>query len=128
MNGFDAVDPDEFLTRIAADLDSVAAVPDDVLNNIVTRDGACMDLYRSDEQPEWSGEELTDRQAAARICGACPVQRECLELVLRTSGAATLGVWGALPAEDVRELYPVWLARHPGRADRHGGTESGERS
>ena len=111
---------------MAAGLDAVELVPDDVLNTIVTRDGACMDLYRHDEQPEWSGEDLTDRQAAARICGGCPVQRECLELVLRTSGAATLGVWGAVPAEDVRELYPVWLSRRERSADQ--SRQGGERS
>jgi WhiB family redox-sensing transcriptional regulator len=126
MNESHYTDPADPLRAVAAELDAVELVPDDVLNTIVTRDGACMDLYRHDEQPDWSGEDLTDRQAAARICAGCPVQRECLELVLRTSGAATLGVWGALPAEDVRELYPLWRSRRERSAD-HGG-QGGERS
>lgn len=102
---------DDFLSQVAADLDRYASVPDDELWEIVTRDGACMLLYRLDLEPEWTGDDLTDRELAARICADCPVRRECLELELRTSGDATLGVWGALPAEDVRALYPMWRSR-----------------
>lgn len=126
MNQIHNAHADDRPLAVVAGLDAVELVPDDVLNTIVTRDGACMDLYRHDEPPEWSGEDLTDRQAAAQICGGCPVQRECLELVLRTSGTATLGVWGALPAEDVRELHPLWRSRREQSAD-HGG-QGGERS
>jgi WhiB family transcriptional regulator, redox-sensing transcriptional regulator len=96
---------------IAAKLDRFALVPDDVLWEIVSRDGACMLLSRLDIEPAWSRDELTDRELAARICAHCPVRWECLELQLRTSGDQTLGVWGALPAEDVRALYPVWRSR-----------------
>jgi WhiB family redox-sensing transcriptional regulator len=105
------MNPQDGLDVIAAELDALAGVPDDVLAGVVTRDGSCMDLYKAQQKPHWSGEDLTDRQAAARICAGCPVQRHCLELVLRTSGPATLGVWGALPAEAVRELYPLWRSR-----------------
>jgi WhiB family redox-sensing transcriptional regulator len=100
-----------FFEETAAGLDRLEPVPDDVLLEIVTRDGSCMWLYRLELEPEWTGNELTDRDLAARICADCPVRRECLELELRTSGDQTLGVWGALPAEDVRELYPVWQSR-----------------
>ncbi|HEX5404209.1 MAG TPA: WhiB family transcriptional regulator [Pseudonocardiaceae bacterium] len=115
--------PDHDLQARAAELDPLEPVPDDALRELVTRDGSCMALYQHDQQPDWSGDEMTDRQLAARICADCPVQRECLELELRTSGAATLGVWGALPAEDVRALYPAWRARRDQAAD-----QGGERS
>ena len=115
MDGRVPVDPEEYFTQVASGLDGLADVPDDVLFDVVTRDGACMVLFRLELEPEWTGDELTDRELAARICAGCPVRRECLELELRTSGDATLGVWGALPAEDVRALYPVWRSRrhHP---------------
>jgi WhiB family redox-sensing transcriptional regulator len=122
----DQSNPDRDLQARAAELDALALVPDDVLRELVTRDGSCMALYQHDQQPDWSGDELTDRQLASRICAGCPVRRECLELELRTSGAATLGVWGALPAEVVRELYPVWRSRRDQAADQRG--RGGERS
>lgn len=123
MNYFD---PDEFFQVVAAGLDRFESVPDDVLWDMVTRDGSCMPLYRLDLEPEWSGDELTDRELAARICADCPVRRECLELELRTSGDATLGVWGALPAEDVRALYPVWRSRRRRRGGQLGDDPSDE--
>jgi len=39
------------------------------------------------------------------------VQNECLELELRTAGEHSVGVWGALPEDDRRALYPHWLQR-----------------
>ena len=117
MNERIPVDPEEYYTQAAADLDGLADAPDDVLFDVVTRDGACMVLFRLELEPEWTGDDLTDRELAARVCADCPVRRECLELELRTSGDQTLGVWGALPAEDVRALYPVWRSRRR----RHGG-------
>jgi WhiB family redox-sensing transcriptional regulator len=39
------------------------------------------------------------------------VRDECLELELRTAGADTVGVWGALPEQDRRALYPHWRQR-----------------
>lgn len=106
-----AVDPDDYFDLIAGRLDRLAFVPDDVLADIVSRDGACILLYRLDLEPEWTGEDLDDRELAARICAGCPVRDECLELELRTAGDQTLGVGGALPADDIREVYPVWCAR-----------------
>jgi WhiB family redox-sensing transcriptional regulator len=119
MNGDRETNPDEYLQAIAISLDAVELVPDEVLRELVTRDGACMALYRLDQQPEWFGDELTDRHTAAQICAGCPVQLECLELELRTSGDTTLGVWGALPAEDVRALHPLWCS-HRGRSGNNG--------
>jgi WhiB family redox-sensing transcriptional regulator len=114
-----ALNPEE----IAAGLDEFKHVPDDVLWEIVTRNGSCMSLYQLDLEPEWTGNARTDRELAARICAECPVRRECLELELRTSGDQTLGVWGALPADDVRAVYPVWLARRGLRAEQDGGQQ-----
>lgn len=111
MNG------DDYLERLAAALDRYADVPDDVLLEIVTRDGACMWFYADEDQPDWTGDDLTDRELAAQICANCTVRLECLELELRTAGANTLGVWGALSEDDRRALYPLWLARR----DRSGG-------
>jgi WhiB family redox-sensing transcriptional regulator len=105
---------DNYYEMVAADLDRYATVPDDVLLEIVTTDGACMWLVANDDEPEWAGEELSDRELAARLCAGCPVQRECLEHELRTAGESTVGVWGALSEEDRREVYRVWLARRQG--------------
>jgi len=122
-----AVNPDDFFEEIAARLDRFELVPDEVLWEIVTRDGACVQLYRLDLEPEWARDELTDRELAALICADCPVRLECLELQLRTSGEHTLGVWGALPAEDVRALHPVWRSRRQSQGRRRGGQDGGQR-
>jgi WhiB family transcriptional regulator, redox-sensing transcriptional regulator len=121
-----AVNPDDFFKEIAASLDRFERVPDDVLWEIVTGDGTCMWLYRLDLEPKWTNDPLSDRELAARICADCPVRQECLELELRTSGDQTLGVWGALPAEDVRAVYPVWLARRRRRGGLTGEREWGQ--
>lgn len=126
MDAGTPVDPAEFYTRVAAGLDGLALVPADVLFQVVTRDGACMVLHRLELDPAWVGDEMTDRETAARICAGCPVRRECLELELRTSGDTALGVWGALPAEDVRDLYPVWQSRRQRRGHQLGDEPSGK--
>ncbi len=120
-----AVNPDNF-EEIAASLDRFEQVPDDVLWEIVSGDGTCMWLYRLDLEPGWTNSRLSDRELAARICADCPVRQECLELELRTSGDQTLGVWGALPAEDVRAAYPVWLARRRRRGGLTGEQDGGQ--
>ena len=102
---------ENYYELVAADLDRYAEVPDNVLLEIVTTDGACMWLVANDDEPEWTDETLTDRELAARLCAGCPVQRECLELELRTAGEHTVGVWGALSEDDRRAVYRVWLAR-----------------
>lgn len=45
MNGYYPVDPDEYFPQVAAGLDDLEMVPDGVLFEVVTRDGACMVLY-----------------------------------------------------------------------------------
>lgn len=107
----DYVNPEDYWETLAAELDRYAAVPDEVLSEIVTRDGACMQLFAEDSAPDFTGDAVSDRELAARVCAGCPVRRECLELELRTAGEFTLGVWGALNEEDRRAVYPVWLAR-----------------
>lgn len=121
-----AVNPDDFFEEIATSLDRFERVPDDVLWEIVAGDGTCLWLYRLDLEPEWTGDALSDRELAARICADCPVRQACLELELRTSGDQTLGVWGALPAEDVRAVLPVWLARRRRRGGLTGEQDGGQ--
>lgn len=99
--------------ELAARLDRFEQVPDQVLWEIVTGEGTCAWLYEKALEPDWAG--LTDREVAARICAGCSERLACLELELRTSKGRSLGVWGALPAEDLRALYLVWRARREGR-------------
>ncbi|GHF44542.1 hypothetical protein GCM10017566_16850 [Amycolatopsis bartoniae] len=104
----------DYLSALAAELDRYANVPDDVLEGIVRRDGSCIWLYTTGEAPDWTGDDLTDRELAASICAGCTTKLACLELELRTAGPFTLGVWGALSQEDRRDLYPIWRARRTG--------------
>lgn len=97
--------------EIAWQLDRVRWVPRDVLAAIVMRDGQCIWAYTSDDPPELTGIDTTDRALAARLCERCPVRDECLELELRTAGKHTTGVWGALGEHDRRALYPHWRQR-----------------
>ena len=103
-----------YLEDLAAQLDRYEHVPDDVLWDIVTREGACTWLYANDLGPDWTNNDLTDRDLAAQICAGCTARWACLELELRTHGPDALGVWGALPAADIRALHPVWVARRGG--------------
>jgi WhiB family redox-sensing transcriptional regulator len=102
---------DLWLIDIAWRLDRLRWVPRPMLAKIVLNAGACMWPNAADEVPAWLDDELTDRELAARICGGCPVQDECLEWELRTAGDRTVGVWGALSDDDRRALYPYWLRR-----------------
>ena len=101
-------------TEMAAQLDRYADVPDDLLNEVVTRDGLCFWAFDRNDIPELSGEDSPDRELAAGMCAGCPVIDECRELDLRTAGPDTVGVWGALPDTDRCALYPVWLNRREG--------------
>lgn len=97
--------PDEkSCAAITERLASMRSVPNDVLADLVERCGACMEASTGEEPPCWLDGDNTDRQLAARLCAGCPVQQECLELELRTSGDLTVGVWGALCEDDRRLL------------------------
>lgn len=106
--------------EIADKLDRYAVVPDDVLTEIVTRDGLCFWAFDRTEIPELSGEDTPDRELAARMCAGCPVVDECLELELRSAGADTVGVWGALADSDRRAVHRIWQLR---RANQAGGEQ-----
>jgi WhiB family redox-sensing transcriptional regulator len=108
---------DEFFADIAARLDDVRFVPTEVLPYLVTRDGACMSVAVGPDEPEWTGNDATDREIAAQICAGCPVRDACLELEFRTAGLATLGVWGALAEDDRRAAYLAWSHRRHGQRD-----------
>jgi WhiB family redox-sensing transcriptional regulator len=97
---------DLWLIGIAWRLDRLRWVPTDVLTDVVTSDGACM--TPADGAPPGARD---DREFAKMICGGCPVQDECLELELRTAGAETVGVWGAMRDDDRRALHPHWQRR-----------------
>jgi WhiB family redox-sensing transcriptional regulator len=99
-----------WLIVIAWQLDQLRWVPDEVLDEIVRRDGTCMHAAVEDE-PDWNEEHLTDRALAARLCAGCPVQDECLELELRTAGEHTVGVFGTLNEDDRRALHWHWRQR-----------------
>ncbi|GLY71240.1 WhiB family transcriptional regulator [Amycolatopsis taiwanensis] len=99
------------LVGIAWQLDRLRWVPSSVLDEIVRRDGLCFWAYCDGEPPGLVGVDTPDRELASRFCAGCPVPDECLELELRTAGEETVGVWGAMPDEDRRALYPHWLRR-----------------
>ncbi|HJT02628.1 MAG TPA: WhiB family transcriptional regulator [Pseudonocardiaceae bacterium] len=98
--------------QMAAELDELAAVPTEVLAAWVTARGRCLWETTFGEPPEWTGEDEPDRELARQLCAGCPVPLECLEFELRLSGAQTVGVWGALYADDRRALHKVWSSRN----------------
>lgn len=102
------------LIDMSARLMRLRTVPLGVLARLVRRDGACMEKHPS-EPPGWLDQDATDAELAALLCAGCPVQDECLESELRLTGDRTVGVWGALPENDRRDLYPIW---REGRRDR----------
>jgi WhiB family transcriptional regulator, redox-sensing transcriptional regulator len=107
------VRPDDY-AEIAKRLDRLATVPTDVLASLVTRDGLCFWAFDRIDLPELSGNDTPDREFAARMCAGCPVIDECLELELRTAGANTVGVWGALSETDRLRVLPFWRWRREG--------------
>ncbi|PWW65611.1 WhiB family transcriptional regulator [Actinokineospora spheciospongiae] len=114
--------PDRY-HQLAAELNCLAFVPDDVLLEIVIRDGACMGLFGVPVPAAIAGARATDRELAADVCAGCPVRRECLEADMRTNGPQPLGVWGALNEDDRRALYPIWLAHRSAEELQSGGGE-----
>lgn len=116
---------DDRLGRIVENLDRLKDVPTEVLAEIFRRDGLCLWAFPDGDPPELTGVDTPDRELAAWLCAGCPVQAECLELELRTAGENTVGVWGALPEQDRRALYPLW--RTP-RDHRFAGSLEGRRT
>jgi WhiB family redox-sensing transcriptional regulator len=111
--------------RRAAELDRLADVPTELLLDVVEQRGTCWWEVMQGGPPSIGDEPMPDRALAARMCGGCPVQRECLELELRTAGAATTGVWGALCEVDRRALHTAWHTRR-NRSERRQDADGGE--
>lgn len=84
------------------ELDRYRDVPTDVLARIVVAECAA-------PLADLDGE--SDVDLAERICGACRAPLACVELELRLHGADTIGVWGGLPEDAVRNLCRGWLDR-----------------
>ncbi|MDQ4092773.1 MAG: WhiB family transcriptional regulator [Actinomycetota bacterium] len=108
---------------MAARLDRLQQVPTEVLTTVVVRRGLCLWGLWPEVEPDWEDCAPSDRALAERLCEGCPVIDQCLELDLRTAGASTTGVWGALPEDDRRALHRVWQQhrqRH-GQAGQDGG-------
>ncbi|MBB5955881.1 WhiB family redox-sensing transcriptional regulator [Saccharothrix tamanrassetensis] len=91
--------------EIAADLDRLAAVPDDVVLEIVIRAAECVWLYGPDAEPVARG-GLSVPSAVG-----CPVWRACLELELRTPEPYSGGVCSGLSDEEFQALHRVWFTR-----------------
>ena len=96
------------------ELDDLAAVPDEVLSR-PRRPPRDVPVGGHLRGPAGHGPARDRRTGtlAARLCAGCPVQRECLELELRTAGAETVGRVGR--AERGRPPRP---ARRRGRPPR----------
>ena len=111
-------------TAMAARLDRLQHVPTEVLTTIVVRRGLCLWGLWPEVEPDWEDCAPSDRALAERLCEGCPVIDQCLELDLRTAGASTTGVWGALPEDDRRALHRVWQHRRQrqDQANRKGET------
>lgn len=99
---------------LAAGLDRWQQVPVEVVRDVVMRRGLCLWGLWPEVEPDWDECAPSDRRLAARLCAGCPVIDQCLELDLRTAGAGTTGVWGALQEDDRRALHLIWQRRrHP---------------
>jgi WhiB family redox-sensing transcriptional regulator len=106
---------------MAAQLDRWRQVPTDVLSAVVMRRGLCLWGLWPAQEPDWDAP--SDRELAAQLCDGCPVIDQCRELDLRTAGACTTGVWGALAEDDRRALHRVW--QHRRQQPRERGEEGG---
>ena len=119
MNHDDTLD----YQAIAARLDRWQQTPTDVLSAVVMRRGLCLWGLWPTQEPDWDDCAPSDQELAARLCTGCPVIDQCLELDLRTAGACTTGVWGALAEDDRRALHRVWQRhrQHRQTPDQKGG-------
>lgn len=108
---------------MAARLDRLQEVPTEVLNTTVVLNGLCLWGLWPAAEPDWEDCAPSDRALAERLCEGCPVIDQCLELDLRTAGASTTGVWGALAEDDRRALHPAW--QHHRQPHSHSDQEGG---
>lgn len=115
--------------RIAADLDELAAIPDDALADAVASGCRCLWEVTEGDPPTGTDSDTPDRDLATRLCAGCPGRRACLEFELRTAGDQSVGVWGGLSEDDRRAVHTAWCARRAGRsssgARTDGSTERG---
>ncbi|MGH4007507.1 MAG: WhiB family transcriptional regulator [Pseudonocardiaceae bacterium] len=95
----------------AARLDRWRQVPTEELITVVVRRGLCLWGLWPAQEPDWDDCAPSDQELAARLCAGCPVIDQCLELDLRTAGASTTGVWGAMCDDDRRALHRIWRQR-----------------
>jgi WhiB family redox-sensing transcriptional regulator len=112
---------------LAAGLDRWQPIPTEILRDVVMRRGLCLWGLWPEVEPDWDECAPSDRELATRLCAGCPVIDQCLELDLRTSGACTTGVWGALAEDDRRALHPIWQRRRHrqhGEPDQEGESPS----
>jgi len=105
---------------MVARLDRFQDVPITVLNTRVVLGGLCLLELWPPVEPDWDDCAPSDRALAQRLCEGCPVIDQCLELELRTAGASTTGVWGALCEDDRRVLHRVWQERRQQHHDQDG--------
>ena len=109
---------------MAARLDRLKDVPATALTTSVVLGGLCLLELWPPVEPDWEHCAPNDQTLAERLCEGCPVIDQCLELELRTAGASTTGVWGALAEDDRRALHRVWQQRrqHHNQNDQDGGS------
>ncbi|HEX6404759.1 MAG TPA: WhiB family transcriptional regulator [Pseudonocardiaceae bacterium] len=110
---------------VAARLDRLKDVPSEVLTTSIVLGGLCLLELRPPVEPDWERCASSDRVLAERLCEGCPVIDQCLELELRTAGASTTGVWGALAEDDRRALHRVWQRRRRHHNQEHGDQDGG---
>jgi WhiB family redox-sensing transcriptional regulator len=92
--------------RRAAELDRLADVPTELLLDVVEQRGTCWWEVMQGGPPSIGDEPMPDR-------------------ALRTAGAATTGVWGALCEVDRRALHTAWHTRR-NRSERRQDADGGE--
>lgn len=70
-------------------------------------DAACRTVDPDLFFPMGSHGHMTGREikAAQRVCGGCPVRRECLRYALKNPAKAGPGIWGGLTAQQRRQLH-----------------------
>ncbi|HJT04619.1 MAG TPA: WhiB family transcriptional regulator [Pseudonocardiaceae bacterium] len=110
---------------VAARLDRLKDVPAEVLTTSIVLGGLCLLELWPPVEPDWERCASSDRALAERLCEGCPVIDQCLELELRTAGASTTGVWGALAEDDRRALHRMWQRRRRHHGQEHGDQDGG---